>query len=87
MAAKKQGQPVKTKKTAESAPPEKSKFQFAQAKVFLTEVKAEFGKIVWPEKKHTLGSTLVVTILVMIIAFYLGAVDLILGKMIGFIFK
>ncbi|NQT11001.1 MAG: preprotein translocase subunit SecE [Desulfobacteraceae bacterium] len=43
---------------------------------FLREVKVELKKVVWPTRKQTLGSTLVVIILVMIIALFLGAVDI-----------
>ncbi|HUV51347.1 MAG TPA: preprotein translocase subunit SecE [Anaerolineae bacterium] len=43
---------------------------------FLREVKVELKKVVWPTRKQTLGSTLVVIILVMIIALFLGMVDI-----------
>ncbi len=60
-------------------------FQLERIKHFSAEVKTEFGKISWPERKQTLGSTVVVVILVMLISVYLGAVDLFLGKMISLI--
>jgi preprotein translocase subunit SecE len=63
------------------------KYSLARVKEFSGEVKNEFNKIAWPDKKHTIGSTGVVVVLVMIISFYLGAVDLILGKIIGAILK
>jgi preprotein translocase subunit SecE len=63
------------------------KYSLARVKEFSGEVKNEFNKIAWPDKKHTLGSTGVVVVLVMIISIYLGAVDLILGKLIGLILK
>jgi preprotein translocase subunit SecE len=62
-----------------------SKFSVERIKEFSGEVQREFNKIAWPDKKHTLGSTGVVVVLVMIISCYLGAVDLLLGKLIGFI--
>ena len=43
---------------------------------FLREVKVELKKVTWPSRKQTLGSTLVVIILVMIISLFLGVVDL-----------
>lgn len=43
---------------------------------FLREVKAELKKVTWPSKKQTLGSTAVVIIVVMVISFFLGVVDL-----------
>lgn len=43
---------------------------------FLREVKIELKKVTWPTRKQTLGSTLVVIVLVMIIALFLGLVDI-----------
>jgi preprotein translocase subunit SecE len=43
---------------------------------FLREVKVELKKVTWPSRKQTIGSTVVVIILVMIISFFLGAVDI-----------
>ena len=63
------------------------KFQPARIKEFAGEVRAEFDKIAWPDKKHTMASTGVVIVLVIMISFYLGAVDLILGKLISYILK
>lgn len=86
MAAKKTGQ---GKKNKSPAPPvdQRSIFNLSRIKDFNQEVKAEFKKIAWPEKKHTVATTGVVVVLVMLISIYLGAVDLVLGKLIGFIIK
>jgi len=43
---------------------------------FLREVKVELKKVTWPSRKQTMGSTLVVIILVMIISLFLGVVDM-----------
>ena len=43
---------------------------------FLREVKVELKKVTWPSRKQTMGSTLVVIILVMIISLFLGVVDI-----------
>lgn len=59
-----------------------SRFQLSQVKQFGNEVKTEFGKIAWPSRKHTIGSTVVVTIFVILISFYLGAVDMLLGRIV-----
>jgi len=58
-------------------------FQLSRINEFATDVKGEFGKIAWPTKKQTVTSTVVVVVLVMLMSFYLGAVDLVLGKLIG----
>ena len=49
---------------------------------FLREVKIELKKVTWPSRKQTMGSTLVVIILVMIISLFLGLVDFSLSKLI-----
>jgi preprotein translocase subunit SecE len=49
---------------------------------FLREVKVELKKVVWPTRKQTLSSTVVVLILTMIIALFLGVVDIGLSSLI-----
>ncbi|HUV78491.1 MAG TPA: preprotein translocase subunit SecE [Desulfobacterales bacterium] len=49
---------------------------------FLREVKIELKKVVWPSRKQTIGSTVVVLILVMIISLFLGMVDFGLSSII-----
>ena len=49
---------------------------------FLREVKVELKKVSWPSKKEAIGSTSVVIILVIIIAVFLGFVDLGLAQLI-----
>jgi len=49
---------------------------------FLREAKAELKKVTWPSKKQTIGSTVVVIILVVIISLFLGVVDLALSSLI-----
>jgi preprotein translocase subunit SecE len=78
---------VKSKKTAGNDFEQESVFRLARVKEFATEVKNEFGKIVWPAKKQTVNTTAVVVVMVMIISFYLGAVDLLLGKIIGYVLR
>ena len=54
---------------------------------FLREVKVELKKVVWPTRKQTLGSTVVVLILVMIISLFLGVVDIGLSGLIRVVFQ
>lgn len=49
---------------------------------FLREVKAELKKVVWPTRKQTIGSTIVVIILVIIVSFFLGFVDIGLSSLV-----
>jgi preprotein translocase subunit SecE len=54
---------------------------------FLREVKVELKKVTWPTRKQTLGSTVVVLILVMIISLFLGVVDIGLSSVIRVVLK
>jgi preprotein translocase subunit SecE len=49
---------------------------------FLREVKIELKKVTWPTRKQTMGSTVVVLILVAIISLFLGLVDLGLSSLV-----
>ena len=73
----------KPKKKNDSESQVKSNFSIDKVKEFSVEVKSEFNKIAWPDKKHTMGATGVVVVLVMLISIYLSAVDLVVGKLIG----
>jgi len=86
MSAKKGERSLKNKPVVTDQPAVKS-FSFARVKEFTAEVKSEFKKIVWPDKKVTLGSTGVVIVLVFLVSVYLGAVDLFIGKLVSYILK
>ena len=86
MAAKKSERSSKSKVVAAEQPPA-GKFSPTSIREFAGEVKSEFNKIAWPDKKVTMGSTGVVIALVILISIYLGAVDLFLGKLVAFILK
>ena len=49
---------------------------------FLREVRVELKKVTWPSRQQTMGSTVVVLILVMIISFFLGMADIALSGLI-----
>ena len=52
------------------------------AKQFFREVRVELKKVTWPSRKETIASTSVVLITVILVAFYLGVVDLGLSRLI-----
>ena len=54
---------------------------------FLREVKVELKKVTWPTRKQTMGSTVVVIILVMIISLFLGIVDAGLSGLLRLVLK
>jgi len=57
----------------------------AKTRNFFEEVKTELGKVTWPTRKETVATTWVVMIIVVLIAFYLGACDVILAKVMKYI--
>lgn len=73
----------KSKKNSAVKSEKPSPFSPTQIKKFVEEVKTEFFKIVWPDKKMTLGLTGVVVVLTVVISIYLGSVDLLLGKVVA----
>jgi preprotein translocase subunit SecE len=54
---------------------------------FIQEVKLELKKVVFPTKKEVIGSTWVVITTVLICAFFLGLVDMGLGRLMTLAFK
>ncbi|MDA3903046.1 MAG: preprotein translocase subunit SecE [Desulfuromusa sp.] len=52
---------------------------------FFANVKVELKKVTWPSKKDAYASTMVVIVLVMLSAVFLGGVDLILSRLIRLI--
>ena len=82
--------PLPTKKQPTAAGPVALKHKdniFGKAAQFLREVKVELKKVTWPSRKQTIGSTVVVIALVMIISMFLGAVDLGLSSLIRIVLQ
>jgi preprotein translocase subunit SecE len=61
---------------------EKIKEFWEKAKQFFREVRVELKKVTWPSRKETIASTSVVLITVILVAFFLGVVDLGLSRLI-----
>ena len=61
---------------------EKIKEFWEKAKQFFREVRVELKKVTWPSRKETIASTSVVLITVVLVAFFLGIVDLGLSRLI-----
>ena len=60
---------------------------FKKIAEFFEEVKLELKKVVFPTRKEVIGSTWVVIITVLICAFFLGIVDLALGRLMTIAFR
>ena len=73
--------------TAKSESPGKIKGIVDQSVQFLREVKVELKKVAWPSKKQTIGSTVVVLILVFIISAFLGVVDMGLSSLVRLVLQ
>jgi preprotein translocase subunit SecE len=50
---------------------------------FLKEVKVELFKVTWPNRQELIGSTVIVIVLSLIVAVYLGFLDFILSGLFG----
>jgi len=56
--------------------------RIADAQRFIREVQAEAKKVVWPERKEAIQSTLMVVVMVIFVALFLWAVDGSLGWLV-----
>ena len=54
---------------------------------FLREVSLELKKVTWPTRKQTIGLTVVVIILVLIISLFLGVIDIGLSSLIRLVLQ
>jgi preprotein translocase subunit SecE len=50
---------------------------------FYAEIKEELQKVSWPTKSQTIGTTIVVAVVVLMITAYLGVVDAALARIIA----
>jgi preprotein translocase subunit SecE len=80
---------LKKNSSAESAPEGlvagwTKKLQFiGPTKTFFREVRMELKKVTWPTRKETLAATAMVIILSVVVAFFLGILDVALAKLVG----
>lgn len=81
------GKKTKAIKKQELQIESKSPFSPAEIKIFIDEVKVEFTKIVWPDRKTTLGLTGIVIVFSILASAYLGSVDMLLGKLIDSVLR
>ncbi len=84
---KKTGEGESQRKVAASTQPAKSKPTGIVGKVkefieFFEESKVEIKKVVWPSRKETVTTCIAVIVLTIVMALYLGLVDLGLSKIV-----
>jgi preprotein translocase subunit SecE len=58
-------------------------FKTNQIKLFLESVIAEYKKVTWPTRQETISVTILVVILVMFFAVYVGMIDFFLTFIMG----
>ncbi len=58
-----------------------------KARAFFREVTVEFKRVTWPGRKEIVNSTVVVLIVTFVIAFFLGAVDVGLSRIVRLILR
>jgi len=56
--------------------------RIAAAQKFVREVQAEARKVIWPERKEAMQSTLMVVVMVIFVALFLWAVDGLMGWLV-----
>jgi preprotein translocase subunit SecE len=58
-----------------------------KTKQYLYEVRAELGKIVWPEKDKATKTTYVVVIFIVLVTAFLGLIDVFFSKIFSYFFS
>jgi preprotein translocase subunit SecE len=54
----------------------------ARIQEFVREVLAEFRKVTWPSRAELINSTGVVIVVTVVLAFFLGGVDIVLARVV-----
>jgi len=54
---------------------------------FITEVKVEMQKVSWSTKDELVGSTTVVIVSTLLLAMFIGIIDIVLSRFIGLILR
>ena len=60
---------------------------FKKITTFIGEVKQELGKVAWSTRQELFGSTIVIIVVTGIMAGFIGAIDLVLSKLLSVIFS
>ena len=79
--AKKKGKKA-AEKQAVQATPAGPVGKIKELMVFFEESKVEIKKVVWPSRKETITTCVAVLVVSLVIALYLGVVDLALSKIV-----
>jgi preprotein translocase subunit SecE len=57
----------------------------ARMREFVLEVLAEFRKVTWPSRQELINSTVVVIVVTVVLAAFLGAIDIVLARAVEWV--
>jgi preprotein translocase subunit SecE len=60
---------------------------FERVKQFLREVRAEMEKVTWPGRDEVRAATIVIIVLVILLAAFIGVVDFVVSRVLGLFFR
>jgi preprotein translocase subunit SecE len=60
---------------------------WGRGRTFLSEVRTELGRVTWPSRKEVYATTFVVIVTSIVLGLYLWGVDLVVNRLVGFIFR
>lgn len=60
---------------------------FEKVRTFLREVRVELEKVTWPGRQEVQAATLVIIVLVLLLAAFIGSVDFIVSRVLGLFFR
>lgn len=60
---------------------------FKKVKKFLNDVYQELHKVAWPSKQELIGSTIVVIVMSVIVAAFIGVVDFVLKELVNLLIR
>jgi preprotein translocase subunit SecE len=60
---------------------------WGRSRRFLAEVRNEMGRVTWPSKKEVYATTFVVILTSFAFGLYLGALDLLLDRLVVWVFR
>lgn len=60
---------------------------FEKIRQFLREVRAEMEKVSWPGRDEVRAATIVIIVLVLILAAFIGGVDFVVSRVLGLFFR
>lgn len=58
-----------------------------QIRKFLLEVRTELEKVTWPGRQEVQAATIVVIALVILLSTFIGAVDFVVGRVLGLFYR